>query len=163
MRKASVALHVLAVIGFVALSATVAYAGGGQGGGSNILNAWQCYLINGEQPPFNVLNIADQFGARENVHVGKARLLCAPMTAWKPDQSNFGSFVFGDHITCYSVSPFDGPRLFNPDAVVDLTDELNTDTGVKVSIPAFLCTLADKTCASGTQCGLEVPPGPPGP
>ena len=69
MRKASVVLQVLAVIGFVALSATVVHAGGGTGGGTNTIFPYQCYLINGDQPPAHVLNLVDQFGTRENVRV----------------------------------------------------------------------------------------------
>lgn len=146
MRKASGVLHVLAVIGFAAQSATVAYAGGGLGGGSNELPAYQCYFINGDKPPHNVLNLVDQFGERTNVQVGHGRLLCAPVIGTKPDGGTFEPFQSGDHIKCYTISPFErGPRghnrLFNPDAVVDLTDELDApDPGVKVGVPAFLCT-----------------------
>jgi hypothetical protein len=155
---------ILAVVAFVALPVTVAQAGGGAGGASNVISPFQCYWIEGERPAVNVVNIGDQFGFRENVQLLQARLLCAPTTTWKPDTSNFGTLAVGDHIVCYAVSPFvpgpRHPRLFNPDAVVDLNDEMNTDTGVRVSLPAFVCTLADKTCAAGTQCGLPLPAGP---
>lgn len=160
MRKASVVLHVLAVIGFIALSATVAHAGGGEGGGSNILNAFQCYLIDGDQPPptNGVVDLVDQFGTRQNVRVGHARLLCAPVTGTKPEgtlPAEFDALPDGaDHIKCYTISPFDrAPNgrlsLNNPDAVVDLTDELDLDRGVNVGSPVFLCTLARKDCVSG--------------
>ena len=162
MPKVKAVSRALVVIGVLALSATVAHAGGGPGGGANVINPFQCYLIDGDQPPhgMDVLNIADQFGMRENVQVGRARLLCTPVTATKPDGTQFDPApLIGDHLTCYTISPFQrGPlgriSLYNPDAVVDLTDELNRDTGVNVSIPAFLCTSSDKVCASGKDCGL---------
>jgi len=166
MRKVSVVLQALAVIGVVVLSVTVAYAGGGQGGGSNELSAFQCYLIDGDQPPAHVLNLVDQFGTRENVQVGRGRLLCAPVTGTKPEgtlPATFDPLPDGaDHLTCYTVSPFERRPsgrlgLFDPDAVVDLTDELDVAKGVKVSIPAFVCTLSKKACVSGADCPLPEP------
>jgi len=155
----------MAMVGLIALSVTVAHAGGGQGGGSNVIFPFQCYLINGDPPPGtnSVLNIADQFGARQDVHVGPARLLCTPTETTKPDGSLFDPPpVIGDHLTCYIVSPFVRQpsgriTLYDPDAVVDLNDELNTDRGVKVSFPTFLCTSSDKTCVSGANCPLPPP------
>jgi hypothetical protein len=161
--KASVVSRVLAVIGVLALSVTGAQAGGGSGGGANVIIPWQCYLIDGDHPAHDVVNLTDQFGTRENVQLGRARLLCTPVTTTRPDGGQFDPApVLGDHITCYTVSPFQrGPRgrvsLVNPDAVVDLNDELNTDRGVSVGIPAFVCTLSDKTCVSGADCPTTPP------
>ena len=165
MRKASVVLQILAVIGFVALSATVVHAGGGTGGGTNTIFPYQCYLIDGDAPPAvnDILNITDQFGTRDNVRVGRARLLCTIATVTKPDSGLFDPPpAIGDHLTCYTISPFQhspsgSVSVFDPDAVVDLKDELNIDRGVKVSIPLFVCASSDKTCVSGKDCPLPSP------
>jgi len=159
MRSTRFISLLLVLTGFIALAAPAAYAGGGQGGGITAAFPWQCYVINGEQPPASnsVVNLVDQFGERQNVRLGPARLLCAPATATKPDGGFFDTPpVLGDHLTCYTVSPFereDGrTTLYNPDATVDYNDEFNTDKGIRVSIPTFLCTTADKTACSGSDC-----------
>ena len=167
MPKLKFLSRVLAVIAVFLLFATAAHAGGGQGGGSDQIIPFQCYLINdGDAPPSpnDVLNLVDQFGTRENVKVGKARLLCTPVIATKPGGGVFDPAPAGSepHLTCYTISPFSREssgrvRLYNPDAVVDLSDELNSDTAVKVSVPAFLCTLSDKTCVSGANCPPPTP------
>jgi len=162
MPKARLVSRVLATIGVLALSGTVAYAGGGQGGGTNTIFPYQCYLINGDEPPAvnDILNITDQFGTRDNVRVGRARLLCTIATVTKPDGGLFDPPpAIGDHLTCYTVSavqhaPSGRVSSFDPDAVVDLKDELNIDRGVKVSIPLFVCASSDKTCVSGKDCPL---------
>ena len=162
MPKARLVSRVLATIGVLALSGTVAYAGGGQGGGTNTIFPYQCYLINGDEPPAvnDILNITDQFGTRDNVRVGRARLLCTIATVTKPDGGLFDPPpAIGDHLTCYTISPLQHSpsgrvSFFDPDAVVDLKDELNIDRGVKVSIPLFVCASSDKTCVSGKDCPL---------
>jgi hypothetical protein len=167
MLRVKVVSRALAVIGVLAMSATVAHAGGGQGGGSPVLNAFQCYLIDGDRPQTHVLNLADQFGSRQNVQVGRARLLCTAAVGTHPTDPFFTfdplpEGATGDHFKCYTISPLERGtngrlRLYDPDAAVDLTDELDVDKGVNVSIPTFLCTLVQKDCVSGGSC----PPPPP--
>src|SRR5207248_3234582 len=106
MQRARFVLYVVATVSVVVLCTSVAYAGGG----SNIIFPFQCYLINGDTPPSpnNVVNITDQFGTRQNVHVGPARLLCTPTETTKPDLGLFDPPpVLGDHLTCYTISPLD--------------------------------------------------------
>ena len=168
MRSLRVVFHTFVVLGSIAAFAATAHAGGGQGGGVNILEAFQCYLIFADAPPpgNNVVNLTDQFGTRENVRIGGARLVCTPTQATKPEGST--DFTFdplpegADHIKCYQISPVERnersrPTFVDPDAVVDLTDELDTVRGVKVSVPAFLCTLARKDCVSGANCPTPPP------
>jgi len=166
MKRSLVVALALVVVGLVAGSAVVAHAGGGAGAGtgSPTLSVFQCYVIDGEQPrqANRIVNLTDQFGARQNVQIGQGRLLCTLATATHsadPLQQFDAPTGAGDHLTCYTISPFEQgprgrPRLVNPDAIVDLSDELNEDKGVKVSIPALLCAQSSKTCVSGTQCGL---------
>ena len=172
MRTVRFVSRVLVVLGVLGLFATAAHAGGGQGGGVDILNAFQCYLINADAPPptNSVVNLVDQFGTRQNVRIGAARLICTPVQGMKPvpepADPNFNPLFDplpdgADHIKCYQISPFerDGNgrfSLYNPDAVVDLTDELDVVTNVQVSVPAFICTLAKKDCRSGSDCPAPV-------
>jgi hypothetical protein len=141
MPRVKVASRALAVIGFIALSATLAHAGGGQGGGGNSLEGYQCYLVNGVNQKRTV-TLADQFGIQENVKVQGGRLLCTPVVATLTDGSEFdlldASFAF-DHFKCYAIS---SSRL-SPAPTVKLRDQLDVET-VRVSEPAFLCTIANK-------------------
>ena len=153
MSKAKFVSRVLAVIGFIALSATVAHAGGGQGGGGTSLEGYQCYLINGVNQKRTV-TLADQFGIQENVKVQGGRLLCTPVVATLTDGSDFDlldpSFAF-DHFKCYAIS---SSRL-SPAPTVKLRDQLDVET-VRVFEPAFLCTIANKN-------DELAPPPPPTP
>jgi hypothetical protein len=141
MPKVKVVSRALAVIGFIALSATLAHAGGGQGGGGTSIEAYQCYLINGVNQKRTV-TLADQFGIQANVKVQGGRLLCTPVVATLTDGSDFDSLPEGlafDHYKCYAIS---SSRL-SPAPTVKLKDQLDVET-VRVFEPAFLCTIANK-------------------
>ena len=66
MSKARVVSCVLAVVGFIALSAAVAQAGGGAGGGGTGFEGFQCYTINGVDQKRTV-DLFDQFGERPGI------------------------------------------------------------------------------------------------
>src|SRR4051794_29644040 len=80
---------ILAVV-LVLSSAAVVRAGGGGLGSGITATLFDCYVIhNGADSPFT-LAVNDQFGTRENLRVGKARLLCAPTV---PDANGNGAVV----------------------------------------------------------------------
>ena len=155
MSKANVVSRVLAVIGCIALSATVAHAGAGSGEGGPTIGGFQCYVIDGQEQT-RVVTLDDQFGSHD-VHVGEARLLCTPVQITKsPDTINTPDFdspkdaVSGelltlDHLKCYTISPHIRPT---PRTVVKIRDGLDNET-LRVHRPQLLCTGANKECLTG--------------
>jgi hypothetical protein len=138
-------------IGVVALSATLAHAGGGMGGNSEIGGAFQCYLINGVNQP-HVVNTEDvttpeadggtsaKFDARTNVKIGKARLVCAPVmvtlaegsTPFDTGDDTYPSLV--EHFKCYDAS--DNRLVARPQ--VTTWDAIDVED-LRVGEPVFLC------------------------
>jgi hypothetical protein len=147
--------RIVTSIGVVALSATLAHAGGGMGGNSEIGGAFQCYLVNGTNQPY-VVDTQDastpnppdgdgtsaKFEPRTNVKIGSARLVCAPVTVtvsegapqFDTGDDTYPSLV--EHYKCYDAydSRFlvtRGPRVTTWDAF-DVED-------LRVGAPVFLC------------------------
>ena len=151
MPKVNVLSRVLAVIGCIALSATVAHAGAGSGEGGPTIQGLQCYVIDGEEQT-RVVTLEDQFGSHD-VHVGEARLLCTTVQITKsPGSSDFNSPKDAsgvelplDHAKCYTISPHIRPT---PRTVVKIRDGLDNET-LRVQRPQFLCTGANKECLTG--------------
>lgn len=142
MLKANVLSRVVAVIGCIALSATVAHAGGGQGGGGTGLEGFQCYFINGA-PQTRVVTLTDQFGTQNNVHVGAGHLLCTPVTAevvQGPELNTFLPEDTPDHLKCYTIFPI---HPLTPAPVVRVVDQFVFEN-VAVHVPILLCTIAVK-------------------
>lgn len=139
--KANVVSRVVAVIGCVALSVTVAHAGSGQGGGFGFAG-FQCYSIKGDgltQP--RTVDLTDQFGTR-TVEVDTGRLLCTPLlTGTVLDGPELGIIpATADHLKCYDVFK---PGRPGPSFVASVTDQLDIET-VTVSTPVLLCVHAVK-------------------
>ena len=140
---------VLMTLALIASSAVLAHAGAGSGSGVNA-TLFNCYVIeDGTDFPF-VLALTDQFGTREHVRVGKARLLCTPTTAATVEHgpvlnSEFTAEVAAavDHLKCYRAS-------FRHDhglrAVATIIDPLVTEA-VELGRLRFLCTPAVKVLA----------------
>ena len=138
----------LAVVLVLSSSAVVRAGGGGLGSGITA-TLYDCYLIhNGPDSPFT-LTVNDQFGTRQHVRLGKARLLCAPTVQDANGNGavvehgpvlngNFDEFS-ADHIKCYDVNP----SLAGPSATVRLNDVLVDET-VTLEKLSMLCTLAIK-------------------
>jgi len=142
MPKANLVSRVFAVIGFIALSATVAHAGGGQGGGGFGLQGFQCYFIDGAHQT-RVVNLTDQFGAQQNVQVGDGQLLCTPVTVTVVQGPELNTFLPGDipdHLKCYNMRP---TNPLTPPAIVKAVDQLGVEI-LTVQIPRFVCTIAVK-------------------
>lgn len=136
-----------AVVG-VALAAAVplAHAGGGGAGVPIDGFAFECYLINGSNPP-HVLTIDDQFApdGRSGVKVGKAKLLCTPAGANVTAGEAAGGFGDADHIKCY-----ESPAGKAPKVKVQVADPFATET-VEVGLPRYICVGAFK-CPVGEPC-----------
>lgn len=146
---------VLMVLALVASSFAVAYAGGmGAGLSITLVN---CYVIHhGANSPYT-LAVNDQFGVRQHVRLGKARLLCTLTTPGDFVDSNGvpidnqGAVVergpeltvvtTGDHLKCYDVVP----RAASANTVVTITDPFGGAAGETVSLEGLsvLCAPAD--------------------
>ena len=142
--KARRILAVLMTLALVASSAAVAHAGAGSGSGLEI-TLFDCYVIhNGPNSPY-VLELTDQFGTRDNVHIGKARLLCTPTTDSTTIRrgpvlnGNFDPAV-ADHLKCYDIVP----PAARPSAVVTINDPFGVET-VALEGLSVLCSPATKT------------------
>lgn len=141
--KANVVSRVVAVIGCVALSVTVAHAGSGQGGGggTGFDLSFLCYVIQGANQT-RVVELNDQFQIQTNVRVETARLLCMPVIGRlineRPDLDPLPADA--DHYKCYTISNTRQPL---PVPVVQLTDQFGLET-VGVNSPALLCMPAAK-------------------
>ena len=151
--------RIVTSIGVLALSATVAQAGGGMGGGTEIGGAFQCYLTNGGVNQPHVVNTEDvstpeadggtsaKFAARTDVRIGKARLVCAPVMVTLAEGST--PFDTGDdtypalveHYKCYGA---EDPRFKASPAKVTTWDALDVED-LRVGAPAFLCIPAAVT------------------
>lgn len=136
----AVAVAVAVVGGGLALAAPAAHAGGGAGGGGPETQGFLCYTIRGVDQNRRV-NLADQFGALENVKIDRSRLLCTPVNVTLPDGEFDEVPIFlADHLTCYDVSV---PGRFNLDVVVRLTDPLDVEQ-LQIRDPKLLCLLSIK-------------------
>jgi hypothetical protein len=138
------------VFGIVMLSATMAQAGGGQGGGTDVAG-FQCYLINGVNQR-QVLNTADttdptglsfHFPAREHVAVGAGRLVCAPVIVSVPKHEppfppldNTDSYPLAEHLKCYDA--FDPRLILTRGPKVTTWDALDVED-LRVGAPVFIC------------------------
>ena len=158
MVKGKVLSNVLLAIALIASSAVVAHAGAGSGTSFPVTLAI-CYVIeDGANSPY-VLTLQDQFGTREHVRVGKARLLCTPTSmdslgnpdGWTVERGPElnGDFLgtVGDHLKCYDVS---SRRPKGPDAVVNIIDPFGNET-VELERPRLLCTPATKEVLQQNQ------------
>jgi hypothetical protein len=140
------AASLLAAIALIAGSAALAQAGGGAGTSpGDGIPLFQCYVIEeGRDSPY-VLELSDQFGTREHVRVGKARLLCTPVTATVESGPPLTEVNTGDpsfpHLSCYGLPPrrHDG----GPDGRVLITDPFGART-VELDRPRLLCAGATK-------------------
>lgn len=148
MLKSNVVLSMLALIGCLVLSATLANAGAGSGtGGGTGFVAFQCYIIDGDQKTGRVVELVDQFGDRTNVRVGEAQLLCAPVTGTVTQGPELGTFQDADvangavdHLVCHDMSRT-SPTAPRP--VVKIVDQFGVEI-LKVRGPEFLCMVAVK-------------------
>ena len=159
MVKGKVFSNVLLAIALVVSSAAVAHAGAGSGSGL-LVTLFNCYVIeDGANSPY-VLTLNDQFGTRNHVHVGKARLLCTPTTPGDfVDKDglpipNEGALVergpeltfvdqgdpnFG-HLKCYDAAP---RHANGREPIVKITDPFGQET-VELEKSRFLCAPAIK-------------------
>jgi hypothetical protein len=139
-------------LALVLSSAGVAAAGGGGVGAGITITLFDCYVIhNGPDSPFT-LTVSDQFGVREHVRLGKARLLCTPTTPNLDADGTVGAIVergpalngnfdpfAADHLKCYDVNP----SLAGPVATVRVTDPFADET-VSLEKLSVLCAPAIK-------------------
>ena len=148
MVKAKVLSSAGLALALLVSSAVVAHAGGGGQGSPITTPMFQCYFIQGGSnlvlttPPY-VLELTDQFGTRQNVGVGLARLLCTPISAATVEHGPALKFVdpnLVDHLKCYDILT---PRVGGPGAVAQVTDPFAVDT-VTVGPASLLCAGAIK-------------------
>jgi hypothetical protein len=146
-------------IGILAMSVTLAQAGGGQGGGGAELAGFQCYVINGVNQ-HRVANTTDatdpagtsiKFPDRTNVRIGDGRLICAPVqvTLVGSVLDDTTNYPFAEHLKCYDA--FDPRLLVVRGPQVTTWDPLDVED-LRVGAPVFLCIGAAVT-----------PPRPPEP
>jgi hypothetical protein len=147
--KTRIMLGALIMAAVIGSSVGVGYAGSGGDGLSNGAALFQCYVIvGGAQPsPSLVLEVNDQFSdARDNVSVGKLRLLCTP-AAGEVDPSKLlpVDLTALDQVTCYDIAATNPP-------LSDLTiSDSFTNQTARLGPPQFLCTSAKCT---GTDCPI---------
>jgi hypothetical protein len=145
IRTGTIKAAVIALV--LAGSAPLAHAGGGGAGGIGDTFLFECYLINGANPP-HVLTIDDQFApeGRTGVKVGKAKLLCTPAGATVTSNHEVRAGLSdADHIKCY-----ESPAGKAPKVEVQVVDPFVTET-VEVGLPRFVCVGAIK-CPVGQLC-----------
>jgi hypothetical protein len=147
MLRANILLRLLTVTGCLALSAAVAHAGAGSGTGGSGFQAFQCYVLEGEQKTGRMVTLDDQFGERTNVRVGEAQLLCTPVTGTVTQGPDLGTFLQADqdagavdHLQCHSMSR---TRPTAPLPVVKVVDQFGVEI-LKVHAPDLLCMPAVK-------------------
>ena len=133
----------LMTLALVASSFAVAYAGGM--GAPVPISLFDCYVIhNGADSPY-VLEVTDQFGTRQHVNLGNARLLCTPTTGAVVERGpalngNFDPNAENvDHLKCYDVVP----SVAGPTAVVTINDPFVAET-VSLLRLSVLCAPATK-------------------
>jgi hypothetical protein len=161
----ALALVLVALAGWVS---PVDAGGGGEGISLGSLFAFNCYLINGVNPPHE-LALDDQFFAgdgaenprRSPVALGKAKLLCTqpfavgltndplPNPAFNPRFTGTNPEAT-DHLVCYETSS-STPKTSQPVAVKTTEDPFVTQT-VQIGAPAFTCVGALKCDAGSTSC-----------
>lgn len=101
--------QVVAVIGLIALSVTLAQAGGGQGGGNSALsNLFECRgVIGGENVGDNVTILGTDLTTvlEQNAIVGMTVLACRQVVVFPKGQQQPLAVPFGvDHLTCYNLA-----------------------------------------------------------
>ena len=142
--KATLFSRLVAVLGIIALSVTVAHAGGSHGTGDSSFTGFECYGINGAEQGVlvNILEVTPQFGPQQNVRVGGGKLICTQVTVTRADGASF-DVVSGDqdHLKCFAIS---GPGLQNPHVVAQLSDPLDQQENVRVEVSRYLCSFASK-------------------
>ena len=144
--KAKIVLQVVAVIGFLVLSVTVAQAGGGPG--VTLLNGWfECQAISGSAPVGDVISIrdVDDFSAviRATVRVGSAVLACRQVQVADPSNATAAlQPSLGDRLKCYT-SAVQGSKG-NADFLT-FVDAFGMQENLRVFAPQFLCTSAQAT------------------
>src|SRR5262249_26531027 len=149
-------------VALAASCAALAHAGaGGSGIGDTFL--FDCYLIDGFNPP-HILSINDQFfppadpndpssvdHTRTGVRLGKAKLLCTPGGAIVTNNADLNAGLSdADHMKCYEAPP----AAAVPNLSVQVFDPFGLET-VKVNVPKYVCVGAIK-CPVGQDC----PPAP---
>ena len=149
--KATLLSRLVAVLGVLALSVTVAQAGGSHGGGGTEAFGYLCYAINGADQgvTVNILDQTGEFGQLNNVRVGGGRLVCTFASATKTDtlHPDFDP-VDGDgaHLICFNIS---GPGLQNPKVVAQLSHPFDNLETVTVNVSRYFCPFGSKTIPSG--------------
>jgi hypothetical protein len=146
--------HALVAVGIIALSVSPALAGGGQGGGSDVLGL-QCHLINGVNQP-HVVNTTDnafeptsiRLPDRENVRIGNGRLVCAPVNITVPEgfiPLDDTSGYPGDNQEFFKCYDALDPRLiFSRGTPVTTWDAVDVED-LRVGAPVFICLPARVT------------------
>jgi hypothetical protein len=135
-----------AVLGFMALAAPLAHAGGGAGGGGTFFIGFQCYVIDGVYQKRTV-SLFDQFGERTDVQLGNGRLLCTPVEGEVTEGDLDEVSGFPDHLKCYSIS---SRTRFDPRVPATLTDAFDVET-VEVRDPRLLCIPVVKEVNGGVD------------
>ena len=167
----------LALIVLAAWVSPAGAGGGGEGLALTNLFAFNCYTINGVNPPHE-LALEDQFyggvseeGApagtprRSPVALGKASLLCTQPSRVglttniedTPVNPNFFGTtpVVTTHLVCYQT-PASTPKTSQPVAVKTTEDPFVTQT-LQIGAPAFTCVGALKCTAGQTPCSERQP------
>jgi hypothetical protein len=155
MRRAKLGFLALTVAGLIALSSTDTNAGGGAGGGGTGFEGLQCYSINGADQK-RLVTLNDQFGTRENVDVGRGRLICTPVIGelltgeldQLPVDETADPPVVADHWKCYDIPPFARDsrgriRLIDVNVEVQITDQFDVEV-LRAHTPVLLCMHAIK-------------------
>lgn len=141
---------VLAAIGFVALSAAAAHAGGSAG--ARFGSALRCYFINGVDQS-RLVTLEDQFGTQENVVVGRGRLICAPTTRAFVQEGDLDvipdEFPDPEHQKCYEIKGGGRQPRFDPKADVEVADGFGVES-VVVRVAQYLCVPASKRRVDGS-------------
>lgn len=147
---------VVMALALAALAPTAQAGGGGEGGIAGTF-LFDCYLIDGVNPP-QELALDDQFfpgnpdavppiPGRAGVKLGKAKLLCTPSNGEITfGTQNPGDFSGADHVKCYAVPP----QNAIPNVQKVVKDPFVTET-VTVGVASYVCVGAYK-CDVGADC-----------
>jgi hypothetical protein len=138
--KGRIVSQVVAVIGLIVLSVTVAQAGSGSGG--QALTLWfECRSINGGTNVGDNVSILDPSGApvlEPNAIVGMSVLACRQVQVQLKGSPGVLPAFTGDHLKCYTLAVQGKSDTSN----FTFTDAFGTEQNITVLGSRYLCATA---------------------
>jgi hypothetical protein len=148
MRLIRTFARALVIVGGLAVSATIAHAGGGGFGEGPFGNTFltDCYkAVEGANAPYT-MDVTDQFGNRQSIKVGQAQFVCVLSGAWQRTEGSNSPALNPaldpasiNAAQCYNVNM---PGDQGAGTVATVTDLFSTQTNVKIQKLSLLCVPA---------------------